>query len=133
MHVFQQVGYKHNEYWQWLRSNWEKKVIPGDLALYNILLFVLVIGFEWIELDVTNTAVTLALFIWGFYWFSDVKRYKSTKIKKPLVLTPRVKRLLFPVTISNGFFPAFFTFWAYTGIIPFIWLMSPNFNRTTFF
>lgn len=61
-------------------------MIPGDLALYNILLFVLVIGFDWIEVAITNTALTLALFIWGIFWFGSVKRYKSGQVKKPLCI-----------------------------------------------
>lgn len=128
VHVYQQMGYKHNEYWQWLRGNWEKKVIPGDLALYNILLFVLVIGLDWIELDVTLTAITIALFIWGFYWFSSVKRYKAEKVKKPLVLTSRVQRLMVPLIILVVFLPTFFTFWSYTGMIPFLWIIPPTYD-----
>lgn len=128
VHVYQQVGYKHNEYWQWLRSHWEQKVIPGDLALYNILLFVLVIGFDWLEIDITNTAVTTALFIWGFYWFYSVKRYTSEKVKKPLVVTSRVKRLLVPLFISAAFLPVFFSIWAYTGYIPLIWQIPPTYD-----
>ena len=128
IHVYQQVGYKHNEYWQWLRSHWEQKVIPGDLALYNILLFVLVIGLDWIELDVTLTAITTALFIWGFYWFISVSRYKAEKVKKPLVFTSRVKRLMVPLIILTIFLPVFFTFWSYTGMIPFLWLIPPTYD-----
>lgn len=128
VHVFQQVGYKHNEYWHWLRANWEKKVIPGDLALYNILLFVIVLGLEWIELSVTNTATAIALFIWGFYWFGSVSRYKPKNVKKPLVFTARVKRLMIPVGLFNIFFPFFFGFWAYTGMVPFLWVYTPSYN-----
>ena len=128
IHVYQQVGYKHNEYWQWLRSHWEQKVIPGDLALYNILLFAMVIGIDWIELEVTLTAITTALFIWGFYWFSSVKRYKSEKVKKPLVFTSRVQRLMVPLLLLSLFMPIFFTIWSYTGMIPFLWLIPPTYD-----
>lgn len=128
IHVYQQVGYKHNEYWQWLRSHWEQKVIPGDLALYNILLFVLVIGFDWIEVAITNTALTLALFIWGIFWFGSVKRYKSGQVKKPLVFTSRVKRLMVPLMILNLFLPVFFMIWSYTGYIPFLWMIPPTYD-----
>lgn len=128
VHMFQQVGYKHNEYWQWLREHWEKKVIPGDLALYNILLFILVLGFEWVDFDITNTSLSLALFIWAIFWFGSVKRYKETKVKKPLVFTARVKRLMTPVVLFNIFVPGFFVYWAYTGIIPFFWLAPPTYD-----
>jgi len=128
VHVYQQVGYKHNEYWSWLRSHWEQKVIPGDLALYNILLFVLVIGLDWIDIDVTQTAITTALFVWGFYWFGSTRRYKAEKVKKPLVFTSRVKRLMVPLIIITLFFPIFFSFWSYTGLIPFLWLIPPTYD-----
>ncbi len=128
VHVYQQVGYKHNEYWNWLRSHWEQKVIPGDLALYNILLFALVIGLDWLEIDVTLTAVSTALFIWGFYWFGSVKRYKAEKVKKPLVITSRVKRFMIPMVIITIFLPICFTFWSYTGIIPFLWIIPPTYD-----
>ena len=97
LHVFQQVGYKHNEYWEWLRKNWGQKVIPGDLAMYNILLFVLVLGLNWVNIDLTSNATTIALFIWGFYWFSTIKEYRAEKVKKPLVFTSRVRRLMVPL------------------------------------
>lgn len=128
VHVYQQVGYKHNEYWQWLRGHWEQKVIPGDLALYNIMLFIMVIGFDWIEVAITNTALTLALFIWGIFWFGSVKRYKADQIKKPLVFTSRIKRLMVPVAILNLFLPLFFMIWSYTGYIPFLWMIPPTYD-----
>lgn len=128
IHVFQQVGYKHNEYWIWLRGHWEQKVMPGDLALYNILLFVLVIGLDWLDIEATNTAITTALFIWGFYWFTSVKRYKNEKVKKPLVYTSRVKRLMVPLTLLIISLPSFFSIWAYSGFVPFIWQIPPTYD-----
>ncbi|MCG8372846.1 MAG: UDP-N-acetylmuramoyl-tripeptide--D-alanyl-D-alanine ligase, partial [Balneolales bacterium] len=128
VHVFQQVGYKHNEYWKWLRSHWEQKVIPGDLALFNILLFGLVIGLEWVDVELTNTSISIALFGWAFFWFGPVKRYKAEKVKKPLVFTPRVKRLMIPALIFNLFLPVFFLIWAYTGLVPFLWISPPTYN-----
>ena len=79
VHVFQQMGYKHNEYWQWLREHWEQKVIPGDLAFFNIMLFVIVVGFQWLDIEVTNTAVTVVLFIWAFFWFGSTKKIPAGK------------------------------------------------------
>ncbi|HCD52860.1 MAG TPA: UDP-N-acetylmuramoyl-tripeptide--D-alanyl-D-alanine ligase [Balneolaceae bacterium] len=128
VHVFQQMGYKHNEYWQWLREHWEQKVIPGDLAFFNIMLFVIVVGFQWLDIEVTNTAVTVVLFIWAFFWFGSTKKFRQEKVKKPLVVTNRVKRLLAPFTLLVIFFPLFFTFWSYTGMIPFLWVGSPAYE-----
>ena len=128
LHVYQQVGYKHNEYWEWLRRNWGDKVIPSDLALYNILLFVLVLGLDWIKIDLTNSATTIALFVWGFYWFNNIKEYKTKKVKKPLIFTSRIKRLIVPLLVLVAFLPVVFTFWSYTGIIPFFWLMPATYD-----
>lgn len=122
LHVFQQVGYKSNEYWYWLREHWEKKVIPADLAIFNILLFIVVVGLDWLEIEVTNSSKTVVLFTLSFYWFASIKRYKADKVKKPLVLTSRMKRLMIPVVASCLFIPAFFTTWSYSGLMPFLWV-----------
>ena len=128
LHVYQQVGYKHNEYWEWLKKNWGQKVIPGDLVIYNILLFVLVLGFNWVNIELTNNATTIALFTWGFYWFSTIKEFRAEKIKKPLVYTSRVKRLMVPLVALVLFLPIYFTFWSYTGIIPFNWQIPSTYD-----
>lgn len=128
LHVYQQVGYKHNEYWEWLKKNWGQKVIPGDLVIYNILLFVLVLGFNWVNIELTNNATTIALFTWGFYWFSTIREYRAEKIKKPLVFTSRVRRLMVPVVVLVLFLPVYFTFWSYTGIIPFNWQIPSTYD-----
>ena len=128
LHVYQQVGYKHNEYWEWLRKNWGQKVIPGDLVIYNILLFVLVLGFSWVNIELTSNATTIALFTWGFYWFSSIKDFRAEKIKKPLVYTSRVKRLMVPLVALVLFLPIYFTFWSYTGIIPFNWQIPSTYD-----
>ena len=122
LHVFQQVGYKHNEYWYWLRDHWEQKVIPADLALFNILMFVYVMVLEWTEIKFTTSSVAVVFFILGFFWFGSVKRFKEQKVKKPLVFTPRVIRLTIPVVLIIGFIPAFFMIWSYTGLYPFYWV-----------
>ena len=128
LHVYQQVGYKHNEYWEWLKKNWGQKVIPGDLVIYNILLFVLVLGFNWVNIELTSNATTIALFTWGFYWFSSIKDFRAEKIKKPLVYTSRVKRLMVPLVAIVLFLPIYFTFWSYTGIIPFNWQIPSTYD-----
>ena len=122
LHMFQQVGYKHNEYWYWLRDNWERKVIPGDLALFNIIMFIYVMVMEFTDISFTTSSVAVVFFILALSWFGSVKRYKEDKVKKPLVFTPRVIRLTIPVVLIIGFIPAFFTTWTYTGLYPFYWV-----------
>lgn len=128
LHVFQQVGYKPNEYWQWLREHWEKKVIPADLAIFNILLFGVVVGLDWFEIEITNSSKTVVLFTLSLFWFGSVKRYQADKVKKPLVFTSRMKRLVIPVAISCLFIPLYFTIWSYSGLLPFYWMSVPTYD-----
>ncbi|MEQ9308315.1 MAG: UDP-N-acetylmuramoyl-tripeptide--D-alanyl-D-alanine ligase [Balneolaceae bacterium] len=128
LHVFQQVGYKPNEYWQWLREHWEKKVIPADLAIFNILLFGVVVGLDWFEIEITNSSKTVVLFTLSLFWFGTVKRYKADKVKKPLVFTSRMKRLVIPVAITCLFIPLYFTTWSYSGLLPFYWMSVPTYD-----
>ncbi|MBO6523143.1 MAG: UDP-N-acetylmuramoyl-tripeptide--D-alanyl-D-alanine ligase [Balneolaceae bacterium] len=128
MHVFQQVGYKQNEYWHWLRDNWERKVIPADLAIFNLFLFGLVVGLEWLDIEITNSSTAVILFLLSFFWFGTVKKYRSEKVKKPLVFTSRMKRLTIPVVLIALFIPAFFTVWTYSGLFPFLWVSVPTYD-----
>lgn len=120
------MGYKQNEYWGWLKEHWDQKVIPSDLAIFNILLFIIVVPLDYFQIELTNTVISLVLFIWAFFWFGTVKRYKPEKVKKPLVFTPRVMRLTVPVVVTCFFFPAFFTTWSYTGLMPLLWVNVPT-------
>lgn len=128
INVFQQVGYKPNEYWHWLRDHWEQKVIPADLAIFNILLFALVVGLEWLDIEITNSSKTIVLFTLSLFWFSSVKRYKAEKVKKPLVVTARVQRLIIPVAIITLFIPAYFLTWTYSGLLPFYWVSVATYD-----
>lgn len=128
LHVFQQVGYKNNEYWQWLREHWEQKVIPSDLAIFNILLFLVVVGLEWLDIEITNSSKAVILFTISFFWFSSIKRYKAEKVKKPLVYTARMKRLTIPVVAICAFSPLFFMMWSFSGLFPFFWTTSPVYD-----
>tara|TARA_R110000868_G_scaffold408293_5_gene691012 strand:- start:44514 stop:46106 length:1593 start_codon:yes stop_codon:yes gene_type:complete len=126
--VFQQVGYKPTEYWHWLREHWERKVIPADLAIFNILLFAVVVGLDWFEIEITNSSKTIVLFSLSFFWFGSIKRFKSEKVKKPLVFTSRMKRLVFPVITICLFVPIFFSTWSYSGLMPFLWVSVPTYD-----
>ena len=125
VHTFQQVGYKNNEFWYWLRSNWDEKVIPIDLGIFNLILFIAVAVDGFFGTVVTRSTLAVIFFVYTIFWLSSIKRYKQEKVKKPLVITNRVKRLLVPVIILGVLFPAFFTFEAYTG--SFLYNYSPGF------
>lgn len=115
IHTFQQVGYKNSEFWLWLREHWDEKVIPIDLGIFNLILFISVAAEGFFGSIITKTTLAVMFFVYSVFWLSSIKRYKQEKIKKPLVLTNRVKRLLVPVVILGSFLPVFLTFEAYTG------------------
>jgi len=115
IHTFQQVGYKNNEFWHWLRAHWDEKVIPIDLGVFNLILFLAVIAEEFFDSIITKSTLAVIFFVYTIFWLSSIKRYKQEKVKKPLILTNRVKRLLVPVIILGVSLPAFLTFEAYTG------------------
>ncbi len=115
LQTFQQVGYKQNEYWQWLREHWDEKVIPPHLGFLNLFLLTAV-AIEWyLGAIFTTTALAVFFFGVGVFWMGSVKNYNPEKVKKPLVVTSRVQRLLVPVIILGVLFPLFFTYGAYTG------------------
>ena len=103
-------------------------MIPADLSIFNILLFLIVVGLEWYDIEITNSSKAVILFSISLFWFGTVKKYKPEKIKKPLVFTSRMKRLTIPVGMITVLIPAFFTFWSYTGLIPFFWSTTPLYN-----
>lgn len=128
LHVFQQVGYKPHEYWPWLRDHWEEKVIPAELAIFNILLFLSVFVLPWFEITVTNSAEAVVYFVLGLVWFSSVRKFKHEKVKKPLVFTPRMIRLTVPVVIFCVVPPLWFLTWSYTGLLPLLWVHLPSYD-----
>ncbi|MEX0823408.1 MAG: UDP-N-acetylmuramoyl-tripeptide--D-alanyl-D-alanine ligase [Balneolaceae bacterium] len=90
LHMFQQVGYKTNEYRTWLNNNFYDKGITAEHILFNIvILSMLYLFIEW----VTLSAGTLIIITFSIFWFLGVSRYREEKEKKPLVFTSRMKRL----------------------------------------
>lgn len=85
-------------------------------------------GFDWFEVDVTNSSIFLVLFLLTVFWFSSIKKYRPKKVKKPLVYTSRVKRLLVPVVLICAFIPFYFTTWSYSGLMPFSWISISTYD-----
>ena len=107
-----------------MRSNWDDKVIPIDLGIFNLILFIAVALDGFFGTVVTRSTLAVIFFVYTIFWLSSVKRYKQEKVKKPLVITNRVKRLLVPVIVLGSLFPVFFTLEAYTG--SFLYNYSPG-------
>jgi UDP-N-acetylmuramoyl-tripeptide--D-alanyl-D-alanine ligase len=68
-----------------------------------------------------------SFFIYGFAWFSSVTNYRTDKVKKPLVFTPRILRLMIPFVLFCAFIPFVFTYMSFTGFLPFVNLPIHNY------
>lgn len=116
LHIFQQHGYKFNEYWHWLVDNWNQRVITPEHVLYNVIIFVLLI---FLSNAVTGSAAIIILAIFGFFWFGPFNYYGGEESKKPLFFTPRMIRLTVPYAILSLLIPVFATHFAYVTDLPF--------------
>ncbi len=89
LHMFQLEGYKRAEFRQWLHTRIRTHVLRGwdKLALAMVLL-------TFLTPFIPGTALIdgALLFIWGM-GFSHVYPYRGIRTKKPLVFTPRMRRL----------------------------------------
>ncbi len=138
LHIFQQNGYKLNEYWHWMKANWVRRIITVKHVLYLVIIAVLL----WAVSDkLTESAAIIIFSFFGFFWFG-LFHYYGKKLKKPLVFTPRALRLCVPFFICCMVIPGVGTWWALThehnytaGIFPlvdmyalaFVWLIGHAF------
>ncbi len=90
LHMFQQLGYKTNELRHWLSVNLFTKVFTTEHLLYSVIVMVM---FYFVAERITLTAGAVIMSIFTIFWFIGTSRYKPEKEKKPLVYTPRMKRL----------------------------------------
>ncbi|MEX0680567.1 MAG: UDP-N-acetylmuramoyl-tripeptide--D-alanyl-D-alanine ligase [Balneolales bacterium] len=90
LHIFQQSGYKFNEFFQWLSEHWRTILFPAsNLAL----LLATLVSHYYLDSFLTTSAITIALIIFSISWFGSVSRYSEPQVKKPLVFTARMIRL----------------------------------------
>lgn len=90
LHMFQQVGYKTREFRHWLSDNLYSRGFTSEHILFNIVLLILI---YLLAERITLTAGTIIVGTFTLFWFISVRRYRQDKEKKPLVFTPRMKRL----------------------------------------
>jgi len=102
VHVFQQNGYKLNEFWGWLKDNWNAQVLPGTYAFVNILLIAFLV---FVGKHFTATSVSVVITVYLIVWFLPTSEFRQ-KEKKPLVVTSRVKRLFIPLMFLLPVLPA---------------------------
>lgn len=97
MQVFQQKGYKLNEFRGWVKTNFSNVVVaPPHLFIIPFFLI------ELARPHLTVTATALVIIIFGMFSFSWTSYMRKEKQKKPLVFTPRVNRLGVTLIILYG-------------------------------
>lgn len=110
LHIFQQHGYKFNEFWHWLLDHWNQRVITPEHILYNIVIAVLLL---LLSTSVTGSTAIVILSLFGIIWFWSFDYYKGQEEKKPLVFTPRMIRLTIPFTLLGLLLPIASSYLAY--------------------
>ena len=116
LHIFQQKGYKFNEFRNWLIEYWNQRVITPE----HVLFLVIIAGMLWLlSTTITGSSAIVILSMFGIFWFGRFSYYKGERKKKPLVFTARVIRLTIPYMLFCSFIPLSLTYIAYTGNIPF--------------
>ena len=96
LHMFQQLGYKTNEFRYWINTHLYSKVVTAEHILFNIIILVII---YYLADRITLTTGAIVMVIFSLFWFLGTSRYKEEKEKKPLVYTSRLKRLAIPSLI----------------------------------
>ena len=96
VHMLQQNLYnENNRYVKWVFKN--RKQVFVNLNLYGILFSILLFYSKKDEIDLFFLGVLILVYLVSLY--VDRGRRKLDQNKKPLVITKRVKRLLFTITL----------------------------------
>lgn len=114
LHMFQQKGYKLNEFSAWLLKRWKTILLP---ARHGLLLLV-VLASKWhLASSFTSSALTVVLLVVAVSWFG-VGVQTHEKAKKPLVFTARMKRLASVLALLIIWLPVAGTSYAvYSGLL----------------
>ncbi len=89
LQIFQQKGYKRNEYFGWIKHNYSTYVHSTTKTMMNFVVIVLI----WQRETITPTAATIVLFLLVLFWYAFDNQYRRIQSKKPLTFTPRMIRL----------------------------------------
>jgi UDP-N-acetylmuramoyl-tripeptide--D-alanyl-D-alanine ligase len=102
LHMFQQKGYKLNEFDIWLR----KAPFKHMISIYELLFVGICVLVQYaLQPIITTTAHNLIFAIFSVSWFAFHDFYGGKQIKKPLVSTARMKRLYVSTAIFMFFWP----------------------------
>lgn len=121
LHVFQQLGYKSPEYWKFIKGN-QLGAFVVTAHLFALPLFLL--GF--FEARFTVTAYALLISIFGMGFFLPTAYIRAERPKKPLVYTPRLRRLfatvivLYALLVLAGSVPA----WQFRILLPDVTILA---------
>lgn len=110
LHIFQQNGYKINEFSRWLFRHWNTILFPVS---HLALILAALIGVAYLEDWLTSTAVTVVLLIFSVFWFGSISQYDISVAKKPLVYTARMLRLTAAFSFLSIWIPLIGTSFAF--------------------
>ncbi len=110
LHIFQQNGYKINEFLWWLGHHWNTILLPVP---HLMLVLLAMAGRLYVQPWLTLTAITIVLIIFSLFWFLSVSRYLIKQVKKPLVFTSRMQRLALLFIILSIWIPVMGTRYAF--------------------
>ncbi|MDX1670885.1 MAG: UDP-N-acetylmuramoyl-tripeptide--D-alanyl-D-alanine ligase [Balneolaceae bacterium] len=119
LHIFQQKGYKFNEYGRWLWNHWTSRVITHAHLLF---MFIIAGLFFLMSRTITGSAAVVTISLFGFFWFGPFNYYRGQQ-KKPLVFTPRMIRLTIPFALFCLILPVMTVYVAF--IEQQLWLEGP--------
>ncbi len=113
LHMFQQLGYKTNEFRHWVMDHFFSRFFTAEHILFNLIILAIITLF----VDrITLTAGAITMFVFTLFWFLGTSKYKAEKEKKPLVYTARLKRLMVTALVIIGFLWFYMIDIAYRGL-----------------
>ena len=113
LHMFQQLGYKTNEFRYWVMDHFFSRFFTAEHILFNLIILAMI---TLLVDRITLTAGAITMFVFTLFWFLGTSKYKAEKEKKPLVYTARLKRLMVTALVIIGFLWFYMIDIAYRGV-----------------
>lgn len=88
VHMLQLNSYRHERYMKWMRENDDRSLPPSRMLAAGPLAVMMMFGLQWGTVSVAVHVAAIVLCLIATY------KDRPKQAKKPLVYTPRVKRLL---------------------------------------
>ena len=113
LHMFQQLGYKTNEFRNWVMDHFFSRFFTPEHIFFNLIILAII---TLLVDRITLTAGAITMFVFTLFWFLGTSKYKAEKEKKPLVYTARLKRLMVTALVIIGFLWFYMIDIAYRGV-----------------